>query len=120
MARYNEYGLPKLTGTVSMTKIKNALKRGGYDLVPHLSNIRLNGQLRGCSGFLEDPATKRIVYINTEFSPELGNWGVANDALYRNARDLKDYTGLRNRFCERDADVLVKHVADLVASGDLT
>ena len=121
MARYNEYGLSKLTGTVSMTKVKNAIKRSGYDLIPHLTNIRINGQLRGCSGFLEDPKTGRLAYINTEKDPGIVEFtAVGGQALFRNARHLKDYSGLRNRYCELDADVLVERVADLFASDDLT
>ena len=62
MSRYdNEWGLPKLPGVVSMTKVKNALKKHHPEITPKLSNIRINGQLRGCSGFLTDTTTRKIV-----------------------------------------------------------
>ena len=115
MARYNEYGLGKLTGTVSMTKVKNALKRARPDLVPHISNIRINGQLQGCSGFVEDPATGRIVYFNADV-----NHGTSREAYIRNAKHLKDYTGGRNRFCPMDADEIISAVIELLDSQDLS
>lgn len=115
MARYNEYGLSKLPGTVSMTKIKNRLKAKHPDLVPHISNVRINGQLQGCSGFIEDPTTGRIVYINTDV-----NHGTTTRALYRNAEHLRDYSGKRNRFCGMDADMIVDAVTELLNSKDLS
>jgi len=113
MARYNEYGLGKLPGAVSMTKVKNALKKAHPGLVPHVSNIRVNGQLQGCSGFVEDPSTGLIAY----FSADL-NHGTSREAYVRNAAHLKDYTGGRNRFCPMDADSIVEAVAELLASSD--
>ena len=115
MARYDEWGLPELSGVVSMTKIKNALKRSHPELTPHLRNIRVNGQLQGCSGFIEDTARGRIVYISTDVCH-----GTTRDAYYRNASNLKDYRGGRNRFCPLDANTIVEHVATLIASGDLS
>ena len=115
MARYNEYGLGKLSGTVSMTKVKNALKREHPNLVPHVSNIRINGQLQGCSGFVEDPASGRLVYFSADV-----NHGTSRQAYVRNAKHLKDYTGGRNRFCDMDASAIVELAAELLASGDLS
>ena len=115
MARYDDYGLGKLPGTVSMTKVKNALKREHPNLVPHISNIRINGQLQGCSGFIEDPATGRLVYFNADV-----NHGTSRRAYVRNAKSLKDYTGGRNRFCDMDAGAIVESVAELLTSGDLS
>lgn len=94
MSRTNEYGLPKLSGTVSMTKIKNELKRDHPELVPMISNIRINGQLQGCSGFITDPATEKHVYISTEV-----NHGTTREAMFREAKTTRDYTGGRNHFC---------------------
>lgn len=91
----NECGLPKLAGTVSMTKLKNALKRLDDTLVAKLSNVRINGQLQGCSGFVTDPATGRIVYVSTDV-----NHGTTRQALYRDAAHDRDYTGGSNRFAE--------------------
>lgn len=95
MSRYDEYNLPRLTGVVSMTKVKNALKRDHPGLVPKLSNIRINGQLQGCSGFITDPATEQVVYISTDV-----NHGTSSQALYRVAKHARDFTGGRNHFCD--------------------
>ena len=121
MTRYNEYGLPKLRTAVSMTKIKNAIKRSPYDMIPHLKNIRINGQLRGCSGFLEDAKTGRLAYINVEVENDMpASQNILNRAYYRNARHLKDYSGMRNRYCDIDADDVVESVAELFASDDFS
>lgn len=114
MARYSEYNLGKLPGVISMTKMKNALKRSYPNLVPHLSNVRINGQLQGCVGFIEDPNTGRIVYVSTDV-----NHGTTNKALYRNAKHLKDWTGGRNRFAALDTEILTKDIATLLTSNDL-
>lgn len=95
MSRYDEYNLPKLTGVISMTKVKNALKRDHPDLDAKLSNIRINGQLQGCSGFITDPATGAVVYISTDV-----NHGTSRQALYRTAKHERDFTGGRNHFCD--------------------
>lgn len=82
---------------VSMTTIKNRLKKTAPDIEPHLRNVRINGTLHGCSGFLRDPATDRVVYLNTDLSH-----GTNRQALYRTAEHLKDFTGGTNRFCGFD------------------
>lgn len=95
MARYNEYSRPTMGKPVTMTTVKNRLKKIAPDIEPHLRNVRINGHTHGCSGFLRDPATDRIVYINTDL-----NHGTAREALYRTAEHLKDFTGGHNQFCE--------------------
>lgn len=95
MSRSSEYNLPKLSGVISMTKVKNQLKAHHPEIVPKLSNVRINGQLQGCSGFLTDPATGRVVYISTDV-----NHGTSTEALYRSAAHDRDFTGGRNHFCE--------------------
>jgi hypothetical protein len=94
MSRYDEYGLPKLKGIMSMTKVKNAINKTKPNFfVFNLNNIRINGQLRGCSGFITNPENDAIVYINTEKSVMDGN-----SMLFRYARHEKDYQGLTNRW----------------------
>lgn len=94
MSRYdNEWGLPKLPGVISMTKVKNALKKHHPEVTAKLSNIRINGQLRGCSGFLTDSGTGKIVYINTEAASR-------GEAYYRTAEHDRDYRGGLNHFCD--------------------
>lgn len=82
---------------VSMTTVKNRLKKIAPDVEPHLRNVRIDGTAHGCSGFLRDPATDRVVYLSTDV-----NHGTNRQALYRTATDLKDFTGGINRFCGFD------------------
>lgn len=90
----NDYNLPKLAGVISMTKFKNALKRDFPTLVPHLRNVRINGQTQGCSGFIQNPATGRLVYVTTDL-----NHGYSKRAMYRTAKNLRDFTGGMNHNC---------------------
>lgn len=92
----NEYGLPKLTNAISMTKVKNAIHKINPSLTFKLSNIRINGQLRGCSGFITNPNTNKIAYINTE--SVLSNHKI----LYRTAEHNKDFTGGSNQYTDVD------------------
>ena len=79
-------------------KLRNRLLALRPDLVVSLRNVRVNGVLFGCSGFVTDPKTERIVYVNTDH-----NHGTRyNDALYRTAEHDKDYTGGRNHFATYD------------------
>ena len=98
MARYAEYGLPTLKNTVSMTKIKNQLKNLDMNLTVKLSNIRINGQLRGCSGFITNNDTQKIVYINTESACETSPFG--GKILYRTASHDRDFTGGQNQWID--------------------
>jgi hypothetical protein len=67
-----------------------------------LKNIAINGDKRGCSGFVSLHGVH--VYVNTE--------GVL---MYRTAQHLKDYTGGANRFA-KDIDALVRGVNELLAA----
>ena len=64
-----------------------------------------------------------MVYVNTEratYSP------LNNKAMYRYARDLKDYSsnsiGIRgiNRWCQYDKDILAKCIVELLTKEDDT
>lgn len=78
---------------LSMTKLKNALRKLDADLVPELRNVRVNAQLQGCSGFVTDPGSGRVVYVNTDnYAASLGQ------AYYRTAEHTKDFRGGRNHF----------------------
>lgn len=92
---WNEYhpnGLTPARGTLLMTKLKNQLKAIDPNLEFHLKNVSVNGMKMGCSGFVVDPKSNKIVYIDTDH-----NHGMNMDnALYRTAEHLKDYTGGRN------------------------
>lgn len=91
------YGQPaNPVGTISMTKIKNLFKREAPDLVVEkFSNQRINGVLEGASGFVINPATKKIIYVSSAY----GNNG---ELLVRSARSTKDYSGGMNNFTTLD------------------
>jgi hypothetical protein len=69
----------------------------------HLKNISVNGDKRGCSGFIQ--RGDAIVYVNTEV--------LGGGYLYRTAAHLKDYTGGVNRYA-RDLAGLVAGVNSLL------
>lgn len=110
MSGFNEWARPAMGKPVSMTIIKNRLKKIGSTAVPHLRNIRINGHNHGCSGFLEDPDTGRLVYLSTDL-----NHGTSRQAMYRTAEHLKDFSGGRNHFC--DFDEITECALELLAGG---
>ena len=69
-----------------------------------LKNIAVNGDKRGCSGFISRDGA--IVYVNTEPCGSLGY-------MYRTAEHLKDYTGGPNRWA-KDLDSLVAGITQLL------
>ena len=71
-----------------------------------LKNIAVNGDKRGCSGFVSLHGVH--VYVNTEPCGSLGY-------MYRTAQHLKDYTGGRNMWA-KDIDALVRGVNELLAA----
>lgn len=91
----NEYCLPKIAGAFSMTKLKNRLTKLDPELVCHLKNVRVNGQLRGCSGFVVNPHNGRIAFVSTDCY----HGDRCPEALYREAESLHDYHGGLNHFC---------------------
>jgi len=99
MARRNEYypdGPMTAPGAISMTKVKNLLKKGVY-AIENAHNTRVNGQLRGCFGFVRRTDGNRYVYFDTEGS----SYGpLADKILVRYAASAKDYTGERNIFID--------------------
>ena len=76
------------------TKLKNQFTAKHNVL---LKNISVNGDKRGCSGFISLGDT--IVYVNTEKCGSLGY-------MYRTAKHMKDYTGGVNQWA-KDIDSLV-------------
>lgn len=96
-----------------MTKVKNAFKKVGNDPFQYqfyLKNININGDKRGCSGFIINRDTKSCVYVNTEPSV----LSSMQPYLYRYADDNSDYKGYRNRYAS-SLDELVKNIVDLTA-----
>jgi hypothetical protein len=82
------------------TKLKNQFTPAHQ---VHLKNISVNGDKRGCSGFIQRGDV--IVYVNTEV--------LGGGYLYRTAAHLKDYTGGVNRYA-RDLAALVAGINSLL------
>lgn len=103
------------------TKLKNrillATRPEDMPLKIELKNIIVNGQKRGCSGFVTNMQTGSCVYIDTEksvFGP------LSDKCLYRYARDNKDYSSnrLQNGWnCWATDDELPKQVVKLLREG---
>ena len=73
-------------------KLKNELKKicDGMSLEFKLKNISVNGQKRGCSGFIKNNENGKILYINTEsscYSP------LSKKTMFRYANDFNDFSG---------------------------
>lgn len=87
-------------------KLRNAIKKHKPEesarFKINLKNIRINGSLRGCSGFVSNEDGRVHVYINTERSC------VGDTVLVRNARHDKDYTGLTNHHVKTLDDLVYR------------
>ena len=81
-------------------KLKN---RFSGNQVFHLKNIIINGDKRGCSGFIA--LNKNTVYVNTEV--------LGGGYLYRKAKDNKDYQGEVNQYA-KNIDSLVSGINQLL------
>lgn len=79
--------------TLNAVKLRNELNALRSGLKVELKNVRINGVLQGCSGFITDESTGVVVYVSTD-----RNHGTVSTALYRLARNTKDYTGYGNNF----------------------
>lgn len=96
--------------TLASTKLRNQLLAIDPTLTVALRNVRVNGALFGCSGFVTG-ANGRVVYVSTDH-----NHGTrVNQPLYRTARDTRDYTGGVNRVSTYDA--LASDVVALINAG---
>lgn len=79
--------------TLASTKLRNQLLALDPTLTVELKNVRVNGVLFGCTGFVTG-ANGRIVWICSDH-----NHGTrVNRPYYRIARHSRDYTGEHNRF----------------------
>ncbi len=93
------------------TRFKNAiLKETGLDDFEfRLKNILVNGQRRGCSGFIYNRSLDIYVYVNTETSV------YDKMTICRYAKDFKDYSGDVNHNCYSE-EQLIKETAKLLTS----
>lgn len=93
------------------TKLKNQIAAIDPVLVVTLKNVRVNGVPFGCSGFVTDPRTGRHIYVCTDHNHQTNT-----KALFRGARDTKDYTGGVNQFATYD--LLPEAAVNLLKNGD--
>ena len=103
-----DYPKGRYEGAISVTKVRNVMRKAGYELV-NASNNRRNNVLEGSSGFIKDPVSGRLVYFSADASACYNG----DKVLYRTARHDRDYTGGTNRYA--DFSELGKAVANLFA-----
>ena len=90
-----DYPKGRYVGAISVTKVRNAMRKAGYELV-NASNNRRNNVLEGSSGFIKDPASGRLVYFSADASACYNG----DKVLYRTAKHDRDYTGGTNRYAD--------------------
>lgn len=103
-----DYPKGRYAGAISVTKVRNAMRKAGYELV-NARNERRNNVLEGSFGFIKDPASGRLVYFSADASACYNG----DKVLYRTARHDHDYTGGTNRYA--DFSELAESVRDLFA-----
>lgn len=96
--------------TLASVKLRNQLLAIDPTLTVSLRNVRVNGALFGCTGFVTG-RNGAVVYVNTDH-----NHGTrVNRPLYRTATDTRDYTGGRNMTATNDT--LAAAVVALINGG---
>lgn len=96
------------------TKLKNAVIRvcsppQRENLEFLLRTITVNGDKRGCSGFIRNPANDAVVYVNTERPV----YCALENYMYRYADAVYDYRGYRNRWADT-LDELAQGIAEIL------
>lgn len=92
---------------IGIVKVRNSLKNEPNLELVNASNIRINGVLKGCSGFIVNKDTNKCVYFTTEHSV-LDSLGF----MYREAFDTKSYggTGTGPNTWEKSFDGLINSI----------
>lgn len=103
-----DYPKGRYAGAISVVKVRNAMRKAGYELV-NAKNSRRNNVLEGSFGFIKDPASGLLVYFDADASACYNG----DKVLYRTARHDRDYAGGTNRYVEFSG--LGQAVADLFA-----
>ena len=94
-------------------KLQNAVKQKfDGDLTFFLRNIVINGEKRGCSGFIRNNQNNTYVYVSTE---TIGFLPLGIGYLYRLADNEKDFTDYRNRYSDSLKN-LVENIVNLLNS----
>ena len=91
----------KVNNYIGSRKVKNLFKGKPFEL--KIKDININGQKRGCSGFITNTETGKICYINTESFFNGGNgsglYGNKKKAIMmRTAENTNDFHGGVNHF----------------------
>ena len=92
----------QINNYIGIRNVRSILR--GTNLVPDkLKNININGQTRGCSGFIRNKDTNKVCYITTEpffdHGKGSGLFGNTRDAvMMRTAKSNTDYTGGANQW----------------------
>lgn len=98
------------------TKLKNMFN--DQDYMFNLRNISINGQKTGCSGYIYNPMTGLVLYVNTEKS--VASWLKETMVRYVSFKEKneKDFSKSKftngtenvNIFCDRDelASTIIK------------
>lgn len=55
-----------MTPPLLSVKLRNQLRKIDPALEVELKNINVNGMKRGCTGYVTDPRTGRVIYVDTE------------------------------------------------------
>ena len=79
--------------------VKARVRKLNPKLECRVNPISVNGEIRGASGFIRNPENGKIIYINTEsscFAP------LSNKIVYRDAKNLQDYTGGMNHWANEN------------------
>lgn len=92
-----------MTSAMKAVMLRNRLRAYNPNLDFKLRNIRINGDTRGCSGFVANPKTNRIVYVNTEPAPVAH---LSDKVVWRVAASFTDFHRERNRWSEVADDTL--------------
>jgi hypothetical protein len=90
------------------TKLKNEIKKHAPNAAFKLQDMSINGEKRGCNGFVTlDGVT---VYVNTE-NPHIAGLGL----MCRYAKNDTDYKGGRNIFTKSSSDKILIKFAETVS-----
>lgn len=80
------------------TTLKNRFKKYG-NFECNFKNIKINGENRGCDGFITNPVNNRVVYLTTE-KPYYRS--LCNQCIYRRVRYVGDYGKGHSNFCTEE------------------
>lgn len=108
----------KVNNYIGSRKVRNLFKGKPFEV--KLKDININGQKRGCSGFITNTETGKVCYIDTElfFNGGSGS-GLYGDKkraiMMRTAENIKDYRGGVNHFLPPEN--IVKMAEELTGGG---